>query len=589
MKNIVSKVISAFILVSTVSILLTGCFSKGDPVVGKEGALLLLANERMRGEMLDKNDGIFRDAEEALVGMANQGREFLTAYEGIENDKEAFTARMASSSNLVTDIAAPGRSYTQFNETVLNSVTLAERGAENIRLMKERVRVLDTWVVFDDGSKMLLHVEENSELLLAQNEYYDFICYRTRLEDGTERYDLMQFARKEGYSIRAGYIKNRLYDCNMISKTDGGEYEYIGFVAQMVEDRWECLEYRYIPQNEIPYDYSYVIMNDDLCFKAYKFMSGEGEVGEVNNLVLSSDDRTVDIVTMDEREDITTYNIFVGAYEGYRGVLVGGKDEYDNNLVLGDGTVLENYIEAQEGEVGVKYIVKYETAWGTEFEMSFIVRGGSHDERNAAFAEYLEKIGIRYKDATTEELLDRMNRARELLSEVDRDFEWNGYPIGTHEGSRAAHAVEMELIDRFLGVIEEYKNSPEVNYSDIKNLDLASFAELENASFDFEIEGNAVRIASASATVTDLTLFTEGERYHLAFALMDEEGLVHINGYEKNEIALTSDLLTLRAENIVLNLSGIAVGQYKLVMYASTSDGIRSTEAYVIGEVTVAE
>lgn len=584
MKKLVTKLISAVALVSAMALLLSGCF-QGDknPVLGKDGAMLLLANERMSGEMLDKNDGIFSDAENALLGMADQGREFLTAYEA----EESFTVRMASSSNLVTDIAAPGRSYTQFNETVLQSVTLAERGAEKIKMMKEMVRALDTWVVFDDGSKMLLHVEENSELLLAQDEYYDFVCYRTRLEDGTERYDLMQFARKEGYSIRAGYIKNRLYDCNMISKTDGGEYEYIGFVAQMVEDRWECLEYRYIPQNEIPYDYAYVIMNDELCFRAYKNMHGEGN-GEIGNIVLSSDDRTVDILTMEEMANITMYKIFVGAFDGYRGVLI-GEDEYDNNLVLEDGTVLENYTEAPEGEVSINFIVRYESAWGTEFEMSFDVRGGSYSERNAAFAEYIEKIGIRYEGDTTENLLAKMNDARNLLDEIDRDFKWNGHPIGTHEGSRAAHKEEQRLIEQFADTLGEYKNNPEVSYSEIKDLDLASFAELENISFDLEDGENVVNIASASATVSDLTLFILGEKYHLAFALMDDSGIIHIEGYEKQEVTLDGESITLSANNIKLDLEEIAAGEYKIVMYASTSDGIRSTLATVIGNVTVAE
>jgi hypothetical protein len=92
MKKIVSKFISAVALVSVMALLLSGCF-QGDknPVLGKDGAMLLLANERMSGEMLDKSDGIFSDAENALLGMADQGREFLTAYEA----EESFTVRMA--------------------------------------------------------------------------------------------------------------------------------------------------------------------------------------------------------------------------------------------------------------------------------------------------------------------------------------------------------------------------------------------------------------------------------------------------------------------------------------------------------------
>ena len=584
MKKIVSKLISAVALVSAMALLLSGCFlGGGDPVLGKDGAMLLLANERMSGEMLDKNDSIFRDAENALIGMADQGREFLTAYE--REEEESFTARMASSSNLETNIATPGRSYTQFNETVLQSVFLAERGAENIRTMKERVRVLDTWVSFSK-TKMLLHVEENSELLLVQDEYFDSICYRTRLEDGSERYDLIQFYHDTDYAVRASYIKNQLYDCNMISRVSTGEYDYIGFVAEKVGETWECLEYRYFPENEIPYDYSYVIMTEELCFKAHKGMYVDGEV---DGIVLSSDDRTVDIINMTSNEDVSRYSIYIGAYEGYRGVLVGGRDEFDNNLVLADGTVLPNNYTAPDGEVSIEFIVRYETAWGIEFEMSFMIRGESPMARNEIFADYLRQIGIRYKGATTEELLDKMNQAKNLIDKIDSNFEWNGYPIGTHDGSKAAHAVEYEIIDNFIRVFDSYKNHPEVKHSDIRNLSLASFAEMENASYEFVADGNVVTVVSASATVRDLALFTSGEKYHLAFALMSDTGLVHINGYEKHEVVLAGDSLTLEASNVELNLNGIAPGQYQLVMYASTSDGIRSTLATVIGNVTVAE
>ena len=585
MKKLITRVISAVAMVSTMALLLSGCFlGGGDPVLGKAGAMLLLANERLSGEMLDKNDSIFRDAEKALIGMADQGRGFLTAYEN-EEAEESYTARMAASTNLVTDIAAPGRSYTQFNETVLQSVFLAERGANNIRLMKEKVRVLDTWVSFSK-TKMLLHVEENSELLLTQDEYYDSICYRTRLEDGTERYDLIQFSHEGDYAIRASYIKNQLYDCNMISRVSTGEYDYIGFVAEKVEERWECLEYRYFPENEIPYDYGYVIMTEDLCFRAHKAMH---YYGEVDGITLSSDDRTVDIIRMTGDESIGIYNIFVGAFEGYRGVLVGGANEFDNNLVLGDGTILQNDNNKTEGEVNIDFLVKYDTAWGVEFEMCFSIMNPDIEARNATFARFLKEIGISYKEATTEELLEKMNQARDLIDEIDRDFEWNGYPIGTHEGSAAAHAVEYEIIDHYISVRELYKNYPVVKYNEIRNLGLASFAEMENTSATVNSGANSVTVTSASATVTDLTLFTVGEKYHLAFALMDESGLIHIDGYEKSEVVLSGGSLSLSVSNVTINFEGITPGQYQLVMYASTSDGIRSTKVTVIGSVTVTE
>jgi hypothetical protein len=70
---------------------------------------------------------------------------------------------------------------------------------------------------------------------------------------------------------------------------------------------------------------------------------------------------------------------------------------------------------------------------------------------------------------------------------------------------------------------------------------------------------------------------------------MNDSGIIHIEGYEKQEVTLDGESITLSANNIKLDLEEIAAGEYKIVMYASTSDGIRSTEATVIGEIAITE
>ena len=580
------KAIACLILTVTLiisALTLNGCDKEKNsqnPVLGKTGAMLLLANERLSGRMIDEGDSIFENAEEALVGMADQGRSFIAACSSSENEAQIMS--VAAESSMITDIANPSRSYTQFNETVYQSVSLAERGADMIKMMKENVRVLDTWVVMGN-TKMLLHVEENSEILLYQEQLFSYACFRTRMEDGTEKYELIQINPTEGYTVRASYIKGELYECSnsMPSRGIDSEDDYFGFSAQKSNNGWECVEYRYYPENEFKFNFEYVILSDDLSFKATKSPVD----GSIKMIVLSSGDRSEDIMAIEESENQSNYHLYLGAFNGYRGVMNNG-GEYDCNLVLADGTVLENSTRATEGEVGISYTLIFDSAWGTECEIVFTINGGTADERNAKISDYIKEIGITRSESMSD-LLSDINKSREVATEVDRDFKWNGYSNSTADGREAGHAVETAKFDFFYDAFEKYADNTEISIDDVSLSRLASFADMINTSANVTVEGTAINVKSAAATVSDLTLFTAGDNYHLAFALMDADGLIHLSGYEKVGGALSGESLTLTAENITLSINDIAAGKYDIVMYASTSDGIRSSKPAVIGNVII--
>lgn len=578
MKKMIAMLMATVLLLGATAFLLVGCggggSTPGGTVVGKTGAKLLLANERLGVSFIDMEDGIFGGAEDALQGMAAQGRSFAST-EGLT----ALSATTLSESPMITDIVSASRNYTAFNETVDQSVTLAERGADMIRMMKEHVRVLDTWVTWGE-TKMLLHVEQNSELLLCVDNTLSYACYRTRLENGKEKYDLIQVHHNDALAIRASYMKNELYECSHMAGNAG---DYLGFSAQKVGDDWECLSYSYHPENAQPFGFEYVILSADLCFKAIK----EPIDGEIRQIVLSSKDRSEDVLSLTEFETESVYSIYLGAFSGYQGVLKNGSTEYDCNVVLADGSLLSSANRVGEGEVGVQYTVIFESAWGTECEVAFSITGGTPDQRNAIFAAYLDGIGIRRGETMTA-LLSDINRARAEVAAVNNGYKWNGYEISNAAGCNSAINAEKARFQFFSDAFDAYRDYPEIDANDVSATQLASFAELVDATATVSVaEDKTVTVTDAGACVTDLTLFERGENYHLAFALMGGGGLIHLSGYDKVETVLEGDRLELATEHTTFSVAGIAAGEYVIVMYASTADGIRSSKPSVIGSVII--
>lgn len=574
------KKILALLLVMMISIsALTGCFifeDESNAVTGKEGAMLALASERLHGNFTGGNS-LFTNAEDDLRAMAEQGKSFA-----MMRARGGGTEKRISADEIVS----ADRNNTQFNETVMRSVDLANRGADYIKNMKEIVRVVDTWVEFDN-QKMLLHVEENSELLLCESPEFNesFVCYRTRDEHGVERYELLIEARDSGYTMRAVYIKDELYEyTETFPNSITGSIDYIGFRAENVGGIWECMESRYHPDNTIrPFGFRYVIFTDELCFSA----DIAYYTGDLGSIFLSTSDRKTDIMMVTETDEgFSMFSLQIGAFSGYDGILY--EKEHEGYLVLKNGKNIHSYSDINE-KVAVQNLTVYETAWGTEAEMVIHVFGDTLTERRSTFKSLLINWGLECVESLDTVFL-MLTEAREIANEIHKDATWHGERINDEVACERALDKENAKFAFLFAFLEEYKDYEVVQVNILgKNSPLVSFAKLEGVDANYSVasDGLSFTVTNAVATVKDLTLFTEGDRYYLAVGLKNAGGIVHLGNYDKTYTVNNGSSILLEIGENSFDVSKITPGEYEIVIYASTEDGIRSSAPATIGNIVI--
>lgn len=571
------KAISLFLVLVVGALVLTGCFGNKNAVTGKEGAMLALASERLNGNFTGGNS-LFANAEEDLRDMAKQGEGFVMNIRRASNTRRSMVK--------AEDIVAADRNNTQFNEAVLRSVDLATRGADSIKTMKERVRVVDTWVEMGD-ERMLLHVEENSELLLA--EYPDanesFVCYRTRDERGVERYELLIEARDTGFTMRAIYIKDMLYEYTESFSHPGSDaLNYIGFRAKNIGGTWECMEIRYHAENtEMPFSFRHLVFTDELCFAA----GIENLTNEIGAIYISTPDRTADIMLASEGgQGESSYQLYLGTFTGYEGIVFEG--EHKGYIVLNNGEEISSYSKINEN-VSVANLTHYTTAWGTEAELVMHVLGGTAEERRNSLKAVLLDWGLECV-VSIDNVFKMISDAEKIANDIHKDATWHDERIDDISACRRALEIESAEFDTLFAYLDEYKNHAVVKESALNaSSSLVQFADLQDVDANVSVasDGLSFTVTRAVGTVSDLTLFTTGDEYYLAVALRNDSGIIHLGDYSKIYTINEGSSLSLEIGQNVFDVSSIASGEYEIVVYASTKDGIRSSTASSIGRVVI--
>jgi len=553
-------------------------------VTGLAGAKLALANERMADRLIDNTDGIFAGAEEDMKAMAADGRSILQALSA--------TVPLSDVTYTEDDIQTWSRHFTQFDETVRQSVETAERCAEYIQYMKESVRVVDTWAkdVTGTGGDLLLHVEENCDLLIAREDVFTFVCYRTRTEDGEEQYEILR-KNHDGYQTRAVYVKNKRYEYmyQMPSGTDASKQSYLGFSAVNQNGRWECAELRYNVENEAlgyPFDIWFVVVTDALCMGATQ---NSDDVRGISGVSISDRAHTADILNITiNAEESTEYHftLTLGAFSNYRGIKTGEAAA----LILADGTVVK-HSETDANGVTLRDVHTWESVVGTEADLFLSVRAQSEEEAIQALLKTVQDWKLECVEPL-DVIKENLISAKQIAEAVNEGFRWNGYGVRTNEDCYKAVAIEGENFQNLMVKIDEWASAPAIERDpsvrpDEQETPLISFGDLADVVVAHQIGEGSVSITAATARVNDLQLFEADEAYHLAFALQDASGLIHFEGIQTPTVTFASEAFVLNCGNVTLTLPEGVTGEFQLVMYVASSEGIRSTNVYKICTVNI--
>lgn len=613
------KFLALFLAIIMMISVFAGCSKKKKPskneglpngLTGTEVAKLLLADERLNSGVLKGNGNIFDKGARDIKMLSeraieNLGVQYLSAsaeesYDGVVPISEVYKGvkfgKLQKDGDTFkwSEFDEYNNSYDYFQNITNGIVESANVAAELIDNIKKNVRVVDKWVQVDPITKYYLHVEENSELLC---EYRDegectfvTVCMRSKNSEGKDVYEL--YRSYELYTERMTYIPGERYERSSIN-SHGEDVQRDFFVADNSKGYWETYVVGVAPEH---YNVSYFIMKDDICYDAFY----DAKTGVVPYLKAMSADRATDIF------NITDYGVEI-KFSGFDGidrveapasaVEFNSVEKFANltdptapTIYLTNGKTINYGDTFVDGKVTVQDIrVSYIGMAGHIGELSLRFNSEallSKSEKMELTRAFILEVGLECR-RDLDETIAAVERAFDDVDDIIKYFRWNGVTVRTNGDIGSAIELEMKRFDSMRSYYENVKDAPSVDYNDVKQMELnMSFAPIINKTVsNSAVNGLEMTFGSIALTVNDTLLFVKDTEYKLAFAFLQADGsLVHM--YDKNEqkvIYKGEKEFTVSSSNLTVYIPVMPVGEYTVVAYIATSEGIRSSEFVQIG------
>lgn len=595
---------------------------------GKTAASLLLANERLNAQLLNNSQNIFNEGVETLTALARQASASIAKYTIVTDSKIAAAALSETTVYECLDgstvevngntyrwqgFSEYSNSYDYFLNLTNNISSSAKRGAELIDNTKRYVRVVDKWV--DVGyNEYYLHVEENREVLIERNDLFVEICIRYKNGDGDNVYETFHYS--DIGTMRMVYIAGKR--CEYSYVTDG-EFNH-NFSAVNTKGYWEVVDIYAKPQTN-RFGASCMVIKDDICYDAYH--DPNYNIGDVS---IISADRSTDIMDISLGDYGLHISVHLQAFEGLDYAIATA--EPDKVLNVGetavgaeifiqtdsDGStsiftnaeadltfVFENGKTLKKDDVIANGDIHILGLWVSHFskepepgsyiygdgyapKIDLYVRGDGYTDSMAKLRAFLNELGL-----TSRHDLDYVEsgalRAFSELSQFVKYHEWNESPIYTSEDLARGWQNNLAKHAALKKIYEDVKDVEVIDISDEKTYELnISFAPIAQAGA-VSLTNNALTVSAEqiSLTVNDTLLFVVGGEYTVGFAILplsdDGAGLIHLEGVETAKTKYNdTDSFTLTV-SAKLEIPSLAIGEYTLVAYVATTDGIR-TSAY---------
>ncbi len=599
---------------------------------GADIAKLLLANERLNATLLKTEGDIFENGAEVYRSLAIKAEQNLAASaqqlaatpmlyrtltpvalsEVVDDGK----GRVEIDGNVYrwSDFKEYNNSFDAFSSTTKGIVDSAKEAADMIDNIKKNVRVVDKWVDMGDTS-FFLHVDENSELLLQkmsiEEETRLTVCMRYKNEQGEDVYQLFSEGDIPGqyvFSTRTTYIPGKRYEFS--TRQDFGyDVHENCFVADNSKGYWETYTVGVAPEH---YNVSYFIMKDDIAYDSFY----DPKTKKINYLKVMSADKATDILNImgDVSDGIVFVDLIFSGFDGVENIEIEARPDeivtdlewYYNlpreektgyKLFVKDGTyslidqnsAVINLTNGKELRMGDKFAdgkvevsaIRGELSTGN-FALGAVgltMNVTSNEELVQMISALVDELGLTCR-RDTDTTLAAISRAYEELIPITAYYKWNGIVVSDEEAITQAYAIERSRFAEMKARADIAKDAEVIDYNDKELLALnVSFSDVELLAATGISTANAViTIENVSLSVKDTLLFVEDEPYSVSFALIPAggSGLVHL-GSSAESLAFTGGEFTVQG-GATLEIPHLVAGDYNLVAYVATSDGIRSTK-----------
>lgn len=591
-----------------------GISSIPEGLTGTDVAMLLLAEQRLSTHLINTEDDIFDEGEEVYLNLAQKTKQSINAMraeaspirffsdgEDMNDASDSLLASQTASADTqplsvytgegVTydQVAEFCRSYEMFAESARIIIENAESGAQMIDFVKKYVRVVDTWVRYPGSNEELyLHVEENSETIYQRSEYAIKICHRYKNEKGQNVYELYIKNRDIDFLTRSVYISGEKYE--ITRRMEGERYDTL--VAENTKGYWEIFtnisDFRWKETGPGMHSPALFVMKEDICYGiSYMYESGDG-IG----IALANETRSSDIINYTSDYDRYIFDLNMGAFDGVQSVT-----SYDGNLgkiLLKNGTelaILEMYRDgalwsSSEGgtpDLMINHLIVADTAWGVESMLMLNLYATSEEEAQGLLKEYLALWGLTPKFASLDKIFAELARADLEAGVIIQHHKWHGSGIIGEEALDQGLAVEMSLFEKMEGMYEAVKDAETVDVSDREAYELlVQFSKISQSLAEgVQVLGREVGFSKLMLTTDETLLLIEGGAYAVFFGFCNLENgeLIHYD-LEGRTTATYNGGNSFSAElgETSIEIPLLEVGEYTLVAYLATEDGIRISE-----------
>ena len=566
-------------------------------VKGSDVAKLLLAGERLSDHLVNTDDNIFNNGVTTYTELAQKASDSLKnpvvnlaslSEESAEENKNPIKEDPFSPSgtSVYTELPEFCRPYEMFQEYVNYIVSNAELGANMIDYVKKNVKVVDMWVKTREG-EFYLEVDENSETIIQKEDYRINICRRYKNEKGQDVYELLE--QNDFMNRRSTYISGEHYELTMVFLNhDRDRYDIV--VADKTKGYWEVFSNStekdeiYFP-GETLHSPQFFIIKDDICYDfmhLYRY--------DETRLTMISPNRDSEILVEQTSGGKIEFTFRPAAFTGWDSVIV-NEETQEVQIMLSNGKILESEQAYNNGElvelgetipqIFISRIHGVGTAWGMEVEVMLSVYSDVTDDYRRTFKEHLDSWGLECKYGSLDSLFAKFDRAYDEAEAIVDYYKWLGYSIDNGEDMTKAREIEEARYAEMLNIYEERKDAPKVDMdNDTDYQKFVKFAAVTaNKKGEITYADGKATLKELELTVNDTLLFVDGEPYIVAFALKSQSGgLVHISFEEPLTATYQGgEELTVSTGEISFEIPALVSGEYTLVTYISTADGIRSS------------